>query len=134
MFVAVTGARAQMAGQLTTVTKVAEQALGALKVVEGSVDGVPSMKVTVWVNGISSQADTQGHYRVLIPNEPVTSLVAFQAGTNVVVTAQCREGERVLRYNGMNGDPTAIRDLLHPRGFVGSQPDPRAIRDLLHPF
>jgi hypothetical protein len=125
MLVAVTTAHAQMApGQLTTVTKTSEMVLGTFKVVDGVVNGYPAVNVTVWVNGISTQADLQGHFRVLIPNEPVQTVVAFQRGTNATVISACGQGERVMRFNGANGDPQAIRDLLHQR----------AIRDLLHPY
>jgi hypothetical protein len=111
-------------GQLVGVVKTAERPLGVLKLVEGHVVGPQAstgvaIGVTVWVNGVSAEVGLDGRFRVIIPSEPVRSVVAYQRGTNIVVTAALRQGQRALRFHALDRAAPSIRDLLN-----GEVPDP----------
>ncbi|MBI4858704.1 MAG: hypothetical protein HY815_00270 [Candidatus Riflebacteria bacterium] len=128
LFVVLTagGALGQVTGQLTDVMKTGEQVLGPLKLVEGVVNGIPETSVTVWVNGVSGRVAPSGQFRILIPNEVVATVMAFQEGTNVLVYAPLGDGKRILRFNALErGGMDAIRDLLNKRESTTQ------IRDLL---
>jgi hypothetical protein len=125
--------------ELTDLKVTGEKALGPLKSVEGVVVGPVAgtenapHRVTVWVNGYSTQAGIDGKFKILIPNETVGSLVGFQAGLNVIVQHDKRSLGRVKKFHALSNSPE-IRDLLNKQQDVASGGGEGGIRDLLnHP-
>ena len=124
--------------QLWDVTVTKETTLGSLKTVEGDIAGPvpgsdnPPHVCTVWVNGISTQADPAGHFRVLVPNEAVTKVAAWQPKLNVLVDWLGRDLKRKAQFKTAATEPE-IRDLLNkqPVSQVASGGGDGGIRDLL---
>ena len=121
------------AGKLSDVAVTKETALGPLKSVEGTVSGVKPIgqgrlqDITVWVNGYTTKPGLDSVWKILIPNEAVSKVVAFQPYFNVTIAHGARELGHVKKFKAMNPTVGAPNDVTQGGGDGG-------IRDLLnHP-
>jgi hypothetical protein len=100
---------AQPSGQLTGITTSNEHVVGACKVVTGQITGPTAdgehrpTAVTVWVNGISCKPDRRGQFRVMIPNEPLLLVEAFQPGLNVFASDPAHSGTKGAETKKVTG-------------------------------
>jgi hypothetical protein len=129
---------AQPSDQLIGVKVTSERVFGSMKAVEGTVEGPIAssqnhpQKCTVWVNGFATTPDPTGHWAVMVPNEPVRVVQAWQPGYNVLAVATGRDVARVQKFERMGA--TEIRDLLNgpkPGAAVQQGGGDGGIRDLL---